>query len=185
MVVRSDEISVPFPLEIDDEYITPTFISTQPQNRLSIITGFNAVNRLFKTFEELVLGFRADRRQLLSMDISDSKALLPLNDLRQSLYKGLSKVSAALEGLPGPLQMEGKAENSEGSDPRLQIQRANLHVTKECMSLVFYTHYSSLLGSAEDPYLKVRIVAKTLLDVVQLAPDPSMVAQASRDLAGM
>ncbi|KAH8915410.1 hypothetical protein BT69DRAFT_887274 [Atractiella rhizophila] len=215
MVLRSDELTVPFPLEVDDEYITPTYIHPQPPNKLSLLTGFNAVNRLWKIFEELILGFRADRRQLFSLG---QPVISPVNELRQNMYRGLNKVSSALDGLPPALIIEEKPIMSD-LDLRLQIQRANLHVTRETMSLVFYTHYSSLIGNQDDPYvknstiifkgqtasrllkvlktfekdelkkngghlvMKVRIVIAGLLEVIQLAPDPMVVAQASRDLA--
>ena len=54
MMLSHKDIDQEFPLEVDDEYITPATVLTMPPDRLSMISGSNAYARLININVKIV-----------------------------------------------------------------------------------------------------------------------------------
>lgn len=147
------------PLEVDDEYITPTQILQQPPNIVSELTGFNANVRVFTTYSDLAtieqlhgVDEVADwKRQMRVLERSlqavkrvfeslPPELLLTLHPLDPQSYS--EKYPPPLLGLSGPQEMGYYANNGFDNRPidynrvnelrRLQyeIQKANIYASQ-------------------------------------------------------
>lgn len=119
----------PLPLEVDDDYITNTLATSQPEGTISYMTGFVVVSRIFQ-----ILG----QCQIRQKTYANNRAAGPLREeLLGWVEQQRSGMRRLLEDLPGKLRADwreaGGFERAEESS--LGIQRANIHITALCVEL--------------------------------------------------
>lgn len=83
-----------FPLEVDDEYITPTEILPQPAGRVSLLTGFNQGIKIYMTMNPIV-----------SVELSYGINSLSLEDQEEMLTNCLHAAKHATDDLPAELRL--------------------------------------------------------------------------------
>lgn len=85
----------PFPLEVDDEYISASQVSPQPAGVVPQITGFNANVRIFQCYNPLLA---------LEIAFHDSE-LVSWERQRQLIYESLQKAKSVTAELPPELSL--------------------------------------------------------------------------------
>lgn len=88
------------PIEVDDEYIMPESILSQPEGTVSLITGFNRNIRIYMTMNELV-----------GVDMCYGINFFDWTAQKNILSNGLASAKQAAEELPPELQV--RADNLE------------------------------------------------------------------------
>lgn len=119
----------PLPLEIDDDYLTTTTSTPQPSGRISYMTGFVAVSRIFEILGQCQIRQRTwtnnpdagPGRTELSRWVDDNQ--VKMRDILHDLPKALRAESSSRE--------QGGFERADESS--LGIQRANIHITALCV----------------------------------------------------
>ncbi|QGA13416.1 hypothetical protein EYB26_001066 [Talaromyces marneffei] len=97
----------PFPLEVDDEYITANQVTPQPTGVVSQITGFNANVRIFQCYNPLLA---------LEIAFHDSE-LVSWERQRQLIWESLQKAKSVTAKLPPELSLNYTQQFSELSSP--------------------------------------------------------------------
>lgn len=118
----------PHPLEIDDDYLTSTTSTPQPSGRISYMTGFNAVSRIFE-----ILGQCQIRQRTWSNNPSAGPGR---SELSRWVDDAQLKMRDVLHELPKALRAEGGGEKGgfdKADESSLGIQRANIHITALCV----------------------------------------------------
>ena len=101
--LRDDEIDQDLPAEVDDELITSEEILPMPQGRISLVTAFNAHNRLvnilLKTVRDIYPSKGVDDGPGRSYAVSHEK----VREIEQDLQRWLEELPAGLRpGSEGP-----------------------------------------------------------------------------------
>lgn len=99
----------PFPLEVDDEYISANHVAPQPTGVISQITGFNANVRIFQSYNLLLA---------LEIAFHDSE-LVSWERQRQLIYESLQKAKSVTADLPPELSLNYPQQFSELSSPSI------------------------------------------------------------------
>lgn len=108
----------PLPLEVDDDYLTPTTVFPQPTGVVSELTGFNANVRTFIPCSDL-----ATMEFMNGVD-----TVFDWIQQRQSMVESLQAVKQACEGLPTELSVnlqtpQAQHYNSTNTSPTAQLSR--------------------------------------------------------------
>ncbi|KAK3690386.1 hypothetical protein B0T22DRAFT_192444 [Podospora appendiculata] len=82
------------PVEVDDQYILPYQILEQPQNVVSLLTGFNQAIKIYMTMNGLV-----------SVELSYGIATLPFHDQKAMLDECLQAAKQVTDDLPRELML--------------------------------------------------------------------------------
>jgi hypothetical protein len=123
------------PLEIDDEYITRTETYPQPVDRVSLVSGFNA---LILISDCLVPIFKDTSAIVTSFHTGDASCRLDLGTCAcgkhiqkappsLSIMARLIKATHILDNMPP--QLSSWAVSDTSLDPQFEIMTANIHVT--------------------------------------------------------
>lgn len=119
----------PLPLEIDDDFITTSVATPQPEGTVSYMTGFVVVSRIFQ-----ILGQCQIRQKTFA---NNRGAGPPREELLIWVEDQRMVMRRLLDELPGKLRADwrevGGFERAEESS--LGIQRANIHITALCVEL--------------------------------------------------
>lgn len=120
----------PLPLEIDDDYLTNSTSTPQPQGSISYMTGFVVVSRIFQ-----ILGQAQIRQRTWS---NNPSAGSDRAELLSWIAQNQVKMREIIQGLPAELRAEGHEHKVSGGFERadessLGIQRANIHITALCV----------------------------------------------------
>jgi hypothetical protein len=135
----------PLPLEIDDDYITTSVATPQPEGTVSYMTGFVVVSRIFQ-----ILGQCQIRQKTFA---NNRGAGPPREELLIWVEDQRIGMRRLLDELPGKLRADwrevGGFERAEESS--LGIQRANIHITALCveLTLVSISRVHQLLDVSE------------------------------------
>lgn len=97
----------PFPLELDDEYISANQVTPQPTGVVSQLTGFKANVRIFQCYNPLLA---------LEIAFHDSE-LVSWERQRQLIWKSLQKAKSITAELPPELSLNYPQQFSELSSP--------------------------------------------------------------------
>lgn len=133
----------PFPLEVDDEYITHESIHPQPSTRQSFMSGFIVISRIFQILSQTLM-----RQRTLRINPSagpDRTALLFWIEETTSQLRGI------MDSLPPKLRHDYVVPPAgAGVDHSLYAtQQANIQITALCLEL-------SLVGPFLPPETRVR-----------------------------
>ncbi|KAJ5083665.1 transcriptional regulator family: Fungal Specific TF [Penicillium angulare] len=134
----------PFPLEIDDEFLFPTFVNQQPTDRVSRLVGFNANIRVYSSYNSLLAWETA----------FGSGQIFNWEHQRSSLWDCLQKVKSALFEVPVELSLFHPKQapprfsrigedgsvfnfpddhiNQEKRAIQYEIQKANIYASQLC-----------------------------------------------------
>jgi hypothetical protein len=147
----------PLPLEIDDEFLFPTHVETQPFDRVSRLVGFNANVRVYSSYTAL-----------LSWEIAfGSGQIFDWEHQRNSLWDCLKKAKSTLLDVPvelslhlpkhiSPAGLAGLGEDGtvfSYSDDHIhqerraiqyEIQKANIYASQLCTRSYLVEKYWSL-----------------------------------------
>lgn len=107
-IFTEDECStVNLPIEVDDEFISDEGVGQQPEGRVSIITGFNYISKLYR-----LCGVAMDRRRRDKRDLPSGVLLqVRLNEVNE-LY---DQVVGLMDDCPEPLRLgAGRDGQSSG-----------------------------------------------------------------------
>lgn len=98
------------PLEVDDEYILPDRILSQPDGTVSLIRGFNQAIKTYLTMDPLV-----------SIDLSYGIGTLAWQEQKSMLYQCLQQAKHSTDDLPNELKLStgspGGGAEAPGTDP--------------------------------------------------------------------
>lgn len=103
------------PLELDDEYIFPTYLESQPMGITSVITGFNVNVRIFLSYDsleavDLAIGFGA---------------LSGIEQQKKTLHQSLHQCKSILDTLPTELVVVPRKTQPGGPDDTFQPPSAS------------------------------------------------------------
>lgn len=145
------------PLEIDDEFLFPTHISSQPANRVSRLVGFNANVRVYSSYSAL-----------LAWEIAfGSGQIFDWEHQRSCLWECLQKAKSALVNVPvelslfhpkriSPAEQSGLREDGsvfnypddhihqERRAIQYEIQKANIYASQLCTRSYLVEKYWNL-----------------------------------------
>jgi hypothetical protein len=124
----------PLPLEIDDDYITTSLATPQPEGTISYMTGFVVVSRIFQ-----ILGQCQIRQKTYA---HNRRAGPPREELLDWVEEQRCGMRRLLEDLPGKLRADWREEGGfeKAEESSLGIQRANIHITALCVELALVSH---------------------------------------------
>lgn len=120
----------PFPVEVDDEYITNESIQPQPSGKLSFMTGFIVISRIFQILSQTIM-----RQRTLRINPSagpDRAALLQWIEDTTLQLRGL------MDDLPEKLRHDYSADEVSGDSSVHSLyatQQANIQITALCLEL--------------------------------------------------
>jgi hypothetical protein len=120
----------PFPVEVDDEYITNESIQPQPSGKLSFMTGFIVISRIFQILSQTIM-----RQRTLRINPSagpDRVALL------QWIEDTTSHLRDLMSDLPEKLRHDYSADELSGDRTVHSLyatQQANIQITALCLEL--------------------------------------------------
>ncbi|KAJ5908974.1 hypothetical protein N7495_001656 [Penicillium taxi] len=146
----------PMPLEIDDEFLFPSYVNTQPAGRVSQIVGFNANVRIYKSYNALLAGEIA----------FGSGRIFNWEHQRSTLWDCLQNAKSALLNVSVELSLfhPKKPPPGHGEDGSLftyaddhidqekraiqyEIQKANIYASQLCTRSFLVEKYWSLFES--------------------------------------
>lgn len=158
------------PIELDDEYITGTFIGTQPLNQPSLTTGFNALNQINNA---IVSATKEDEIPLcegIGLELVPKECLgkcecgrsIRAVPLKRTLDLRLRKLKYLLDDLPSQLgtwkDQQVGTQDDELRYLQYEILRANVHVTHIWAQSVLFERLVTLCNdSADETYSADRI----------------------------
>jgi hypothetical protein len=119
------EGSPPLPSEVDDEYISDDSIACQPANRLSYMTGFVTITKLFRIF------LQGTWMQHASHSIRPS--IVGEESIRKFVVEALAELRDVKQSLP-PLLQPGN-QSGVGKNDIYATQAANICITALCLEL--------------------------------------------------
>ena len=90
----------PFPIEVDDDFLTPTQILQQPDGRISELVGFNINARIYASYSSVSLN---------EMNFGVDE-LVDWERQRKEIEESLDNVKRILESLPAPLVIDSTAK---------------------------------------------------------------------------
>lgn len=99
----------PLPLEVDDQYLTPTGILPQPPGVISMLVGFNANVRIYSTYNTL-------STMELAYGVDD---VFDWDRQKRVLEQSLHAVKQVLEGIPLELQLYPESHPTQFPDPEI------------------------------------------------------------------
>lgn len=138
MLIDDDDITVTFPLEVEDEYITALGCFPQPAGRTPIISGFVRITRLFKVVSR-VLGLLRKAKRMEDLATRTDWA-------RQQIQALANELQSEMEQLPPPLNLfEENTDNASDHLHAFGTCRANLLVTHALARFDLY-QFSFLTG---------------------------------------
>lgn len=123
-----------FPLEVDDEFITASGAFPQPTGRLSVMTGFVYLLRLFRIMQESIV---RHRRHKQSSVFTVGEAELGLAWVEQAARQ----IEEIIRSLPPPLAgVPGFHYRDEDEAAVFGMQRANLLITALSLQFVLFEY---------------------------------------------
>jgi hypothetical protein len=119
----------PFPLEVDDEYITADSTQPQPAAKLSFMSGFIVISRIFQILSQTIM-----RQRTLRINPSagpDKQALLLWIEGTTAEVRGI------LTDLPEKLRHDYTMASGDGLTVHslYATQQANIQITALCLEL--------------------------------------------------
>lgn len=138
MLIDDDDITVEFPLEVEDEYITSLGCFAQPPDRTPVIAGFVRITRLFRVLSR-ILGLL--RRAKRSVDLASQT-----DWAREQIELLASELQTEMDLLP--TQLNPFHEPSETPNEQMhafETCKANLLVTHALARFDLY-QFSFLTG---------------------------------------
>ena len=97
--LEDEDIDQEYPLEIDDEFITETEILPMPSSTISVMSAFNAHNRIVNVLAKIckyvypTKGTRSGGKDSVTYSVSYSK----IRELEQDLARWLDELPMALK----------------------------------------------------------------------------------------
>lgn len=145
------------PIEVEDELITASGAFPQPAGRLSAMTGFVALLKLFRLMQDCIVRHRQLRRYLAAAGAAANgeTVVVPQGDIEQSLAwaeDALAQAEDIMNALPP--QLGGEQDLSHLAEDEAAVfgmQRANLLIT--ALSLQFVVFEYKLALSPESDYV--------------------------------
>lgn len=148
----------PLPMEIDDEFIYPTYAGPQPPSTVSRLTGFNANVRVFNSYNslsawELAFGsglvFDWERQRTLLWEcLQNCKNALATVPRELSLHFTLASPMGSEQRQFDPVRTA--MEDPDAQDRRAiqyEIQKANIYATQLCTRSYLVEKYWNLYGA--------------------------------------
>lgn len=119
----------PFPLEVDDEYINTDSAQPQPSGKLSFMSGFIVISRIFQILSQTIM-----RQRTLRINPSagpDKQALLLW------IESTTAEVRAIMADLPEKLRHDYSSSSGDGTGAHslYATQQANIQITALCLEL--------------------------------------------------
>ncbi|RSH92930.1 hypothetical protein EHS25_008376 [Saitozyma podzolica] len=113
----------PFPLEVDDEYMTADGCLPQPLHRVSYMTGFNTINKVFQIVSQCLTRQR--------MYVIGPQSGLNADTLLEWVDASARQLRSLLLDLPKVLNADFSAtpEFADTPESAYGIQQANIHIT--------------------------------------------------------
>jgi hypothetical protein len=118
----------PLPLEVDDDYITAESILPQPSSRLSFMSGFIGISRVFKILSQVITRQRT---------LQNNPAAGPDKDtLLKWIGETKEELRVLMNDLPPLLRHDYGSEGNGGEVSSIYAtQQANIHITALCLEL--------------------------------------------------
>lgn len=167
----------PFPLEVDDEFLFPTFVNQQPMDRVSRLVGFNANVRVYSSYNTLLAWETA----------FGSGQIFNWEHQRSSLWDCLQKAKSALFEVPVELSLFHPKQapprfsgisgdgsvfnypddhiNQEKRAIQYEIQKANIYASQLCTRSWLVEKYWNLFETY------ARYGAPATLDTINTIPN--------------
>jgi hypothetical protein len=138
MLIDDDDISVEFPIEVEDEYITALGCFSQPTDRTPIIAGFVRITRLFRVLSRILGLLRKTKR---SADLASQT-----DWARGEIELLANELQSEMDQLPNPLNLfQGTSETPSEQVHAFETCKANLLVTHALARFDLY-QFSFLTG---------------------------------------
>ena len=97
----------PLPLEVDDDFLTPTQILQQPEGRFPELVGFNINARIYTSYSSISLNE-------MNHGVDE---LVDWERQRREIEESLDSVKRILESLPAPLVLDATAKEKAADPP--------------------------------------------------------------------
>ena len=143
------------PMEVEDELITASGAFPQPADRLSAMTGFVALIKLFRLMQDCIIRHRQLKRFLAAAAgaAGGEPIVIPQADAEQSLAwaeEALSQAEEIMNTLPPQLGGEQDiAHLAEDEAAVFGMQRANLLITALSLQFVVFEYKLALSPESE------------------------------------
>lgn len=144
-----------FPMEVEDELITASGAFPQPADRLSAMTGFVTLLKLFRLMHDCIVRHRQLRRFLAAATAASNgePVVIPQADAEQSLAwaeDALAQAEEIMNNLPS--QLAGEQDISHLAEDEAAVfgmQRANLLITALSLQFVLFEYKLALSPESE------------------------------------
>jgi len=165
MQISDWDVRIPYPLAVDDEYITHNGTFSQPEGKTSLLAGFHYVSRMFN-----LLGVVLNAVSYRNPSPRGLPVLAPRLPPSSAMFR--HALEGILHRLPDPIQIS--QVSTEPTDEAFAICRVNLLMTQAHTQLAIQ-RFAVAIGDEQDPSYQAS-TRRRIVDMLESMSSESLAA---------